>query len=295
MDKGECFVIAPIGEDGSSTRKRTDTVFKHIIQRAVEGQYEAMIAHKLEEAGMITMQIIEKIVNASLMVADLTDNNANVYYELALRHALNLPAILLIEEKQKDEIPFDLKDMRFITYDLTDLDKIDKTTEELSNQIEATEKNVTGEKNIISEEVVLMLEPKGPMDQKILLGVLLIANKFRYEVIEPYFEGLVDISERNRDLKSALNRAMRESSQKQYLKRNQVLWAFKNKDSKSTVERLYNEVETIILELGAAILRNEENEIKKHLSKWRINNTEFLQTWCRQYEESVSELSSNHT
>jgi hypothetical protein len=295
MDKGECFVIAPIGEDGSSTRKRTDTVFKHIIQKAVEGQYEAVIAHKLEVGGMITMQIIEKIVNASLMVADLTDNNANVYYELALRHALNLPAILLIEEKQKDEIPFDLKDMRFITYDLTDLDKIENTTKELSNQIEAMEKNLTGEKNIFSEEVVLMIEPKGPMDQKILLGVLLIANKFRYEVIEPYFEGLVDINKRNRDLKSALNQSMRESSQKKYLEKNQVLWAFKNKDYKSTVERLFNEVETIIPELGVAISRNEENEIKKQLNKWRINNTEFLQTWCRQYEELVSELSSNHT
>ena len=101
MEKGECFVIAPIGEPDSETRKRTDGVFKHIIKKAVNGQYNAVMAHKLDLPGKITMHIIEKIVTASLVIADLTENNANVYYELALRHALISPQFCSLRKSIK--------------------------------------------------------------------------------------------------------------------------------------------------------------------------------------------------
>ena len=51
-------------------------------------------------------QIIEKIVTVPLLIADLTDSNANVFYELSLRHVLDQPAILMIQENQLDAIPF---------------------------------------------------------------------------------------------------------------------------------------------------------------------------------------------
>lgn len=87
-EKKVCFVIAPIGEEESETRKRSDQVLKHIITAPVEGLgYEVIRADKISEPGIITSQIIEYIVDADLVVADLTERNPNVFYELALRHA----------------------------------------------------------------------------------------------------------------------------------------------------------------------------------------------------------------
>ena len=293
MPQDECFVIAPIGEENSETRKRTDQVFKYIIKKAIEGKYHAVLAHKLGKPGKISMHIIEKLATVPLVIADLTDHNANVYYELALRHALNMPAILLIEECQKKNIPFDLKDMRVITYNLHDPGKIDDSSKELSIQVESLENDPSMDWEIFPEELSLTLEPNGPENHKILLGTLLIANRIRHELIEPYFEGLLDLESRNRKLKYTFQQLMRESARKEYLQRNKILWAFTNSEYKNTIGRLFDDVESIIPELGIAIASKEENSIKEQLGKWRINNTRFLKIWVKQYEQSLSELDLN--
>lgn len=293
MIQDECFVIAPIGELSDEKRKRTDQVFKYIIQKALEGKYQAVLAHKIGKPGKISMHIIEKLATVPLLIADLTDHNANVYYELALRHALNMPAVLLIEESQRNNIPFDLKDMRVITYNLHDPGKIDDAARELTVQIGSLENDPAMDWHIFPEEISLTLEPNGPENQKVLLGSLLIANRIRHELIEPYFEGLLDLESRNRKLKFTFQQLMRECARKEYLQRKKILWAFTNLEYKNTVGRLFDEVESIIPQLVVAIASDEEGAIKKQLSNWRINNTRYLQTWVKQYEASLLELNVN--
>jgi hypothetical protein len=292
MHRGECFVIAPIGGEVDETRKRTDRVFKFIIEKAVKDKYKAKLAHKLGKPGKISMQIIEKLVTSPLVIADLTDHNANVYYELALRHALNMPVILLIEERQISDIPFDLKDMRVITYNLQDPERVEASAEELSIQIESVENDPALDWDIFQEQISLTLEPNVPENHKVLLGTLLIANRYRHELIEPYFESLLDVELRNRKLKATFNHLMRESARKKYLQRNKVLWAFTNIEHKASIEGLFDDVEKIITKLGIAISSNDEDAIKEQLGKWRINNTKFLQIWVKQYEQLLLELNS---
>jgi hypothetical protein len=88
-----CFVIAPIGKDRTDTRKRSDQILKHVIA-SVGGEcgFDAIRADNISEAGMITTQVINHIVNDPLVVADLTGSNANVFYELAVRHAIRSPS-----------------------------------------------------------------------------------------------------------------------------------------------------------------------------------------------------------
>jgi hypothetical protein len=93
MADNTCFVIAPIGEPASEIRKRSDQVFTYVITPAVqECGYTALRADQISEPGLIDSQVIERIVNDPLVIADLTGHNPNVFYELALRHALSLPA-----------------------------------------------------------------------------------------------------------------------------------------------------------------------------------------------------------
>ena len=96
-----CFVISPIGVEGSETRKRADDAFEGIIKPAVEPLgYKPVRADHLKSPGKITDQVIEIITEAPLVIADLTDLNANVFYELSLRHISEKPVVHIIHKDQ---------------------------------------------------------------------------------------------------------------------------------------------------------------------------------------------------
>ncbi len=134
MPEKLCFVIAPIGEPDSDTRKRSDQVLKHVIEPPCRDHgYDVVRADKISQPGLITMQVIEKVLNAELVVADLTEHNPNVFYELAVRHAARKHIIHLIAEGEK--IPFDLSDYRTIRVNHQDLDSVESAKNEISRQI----------------------------------------------------------------------------------------------------------------------------------------------------------------
>jgi hypothetical protein len=68
---------------------------------------------------MITAQVIDHIVRAPLVVADLSFGNPNVFYELGLRHACRKPAVQLI--RASDHLPFDVGQFRTVVLDMTDI------------------------------------------------------------------------------------------------------------------------------------------------------------------------------
>ena len=134
--KGTCFVIAPIGDDGSPERIRSDQVLKYIIEPVVDSiGYVALRADQISKSGSITNQVIEHLIDDALVIADLTGHNPNVFYELALRHAIRKPVVLIIEEGE--DIPFDIKTERTIFFNHTDLASVDRCKNALTAQIKA--------------------------------------------------------------------------------------------------------------------------------------------------------------
>jgi hypothetical protein len=135
----ECFVICPIGEAGSPTRRHADQLLKHVIGPTVSRfGYEVTRSDKLDEPGLITSQIIQRLVKAPLLIADLTENNANVFYELAIRHAVHLPVIHMARAGER--LPFDISGFRTIFFDLSDLDSVAEGKSALAKQVQ----NVVG-------------------------------------------------------------------------------------------------------------------------------------------------------
>ena len=65
----------------------------------------------------ITTDIWEKVSRSRLLIADLTGQNANVFYELGLAHAISKDVILLTQSMEF--VPFDLKTIRCIVYEYT--------------------------------------------------------------------------------------------------------------------------------------------------------------------------------
>ena len=137
--KKKCFVIAPIGDHGSPIRYRSDNVLEYIIKPATKNKnYEVQRADELSAPGVITEQIMERIKNDDLVIADLTGGNPNVFYELAIRHAVGKPAILIIEEDEHS--PFDVANMRTIRFNHKDLKSAHDAIKDIIEAIKETEK-----------------------------------------------------------------------------------------------------------------------------------------------------------
>jgi hypothetical protein len=101
--------------------------------------YEPIRADQISEPGIITSQVIQHIVEDPLVIADLTGRNPNVFYELALRHALKKAVVQIIHATET--IPFDVAASRTVHFDHHDLDSVAKAREEIVRQIRAVEKN----------------------------------------------------------------------------------------------------------------------------------------------------------
>lgn len=135
-EKKKCFVISPIGDDGSDTRRRADQILRHVISPAAEAcGFETVRADQIAEPGLITTQIIQHIIDDPLVIADLTGSNPNVFYELAVRHAIRKPLVQIIQKNEK--IPFDVAGMRTIPVDHKDLDSVQEAKVEIEKQIKA--------------------------------------------------------------------------------------------------------------------------------------------------------------
>lgn len=132
-----CFYITPIGSEDSVERKHADLFMSSLVQPALEELGLTVVrADKIGEPGMITTQVLEYLKKSKLAIADLSYLNPNVFYEVALRHALRLPVVQVI--RKADRLPFDVNQSRTLTFDTTDIytliPKLQTYRAEIANQ-----------------------------------------------------------------------------------------------------------------------------------------------------------------
>jgi nucleoside 2-deoxyribosyltransferase len=121
-------------------RKHADMLLNAVIREALEGSdppYEIVRSDKVAEPGMINDRVIHDILNADLVVADLTFLNANAFYELGLRHAALKPVINFAQLGTK--LPFDTFGYRAIMEDITSWDGIQRARQQIQEQAKVTE------------------------------------------------------------------------------------------------------------------------------------------------------------
>lgn len=112
-----CFVISPIGTEGSPAREHADDVFDYIIRPAAdEFGIKAIRSDHLNEPGRISEQMFREILTSHCCLCVLTGHNPNVFYELAVAQSVGTPVIILIE--REESLPFDIRDLRCVRYDL---------------------------------------------------------------------------------------------------------------------------------------------------------------------------------
>jgi hypothetical protein len=111
LPRPRCFVLMPFGG-------RFDEYHHEIIKPAIEDVgLEAARADDINHAGAIMVQVWTEIRESCICVADLSGRNPNVMYELGIAHALRKPVVQIVQNIE--DVPFDLRHLRNITYDVT--------------------------------------------------------------------------------------------------------------------------------------------------------------------------------
>lgn len=111
-----CFVVSQIGAEDSPERIHADWFLEAVVEPTFEklGGFKVERADKLSHPGLIDAQVIQRLLTADIVVADLTGLNPNVFYEIGIRHMSQKPIIHMHEIGQG--IPFDVSLYRSISY-----------------------------------------------------------------------------------------------------------------------------------------------------------------------------------
>ena len=108
-----CFVMQPFA---SPYGEYYEKIFKPAIEQA--GLKPVRADTEIFGSGKIMDQVLRGISAAKVLVAELTTRNPNVLYELGIAHALRKPVVLV--SSNEPDVPFDLRHIRVIYYEVTD-------------------------------------------------------------------------------------------------------------------------------------------------------------------------------
>jgi hypothetical protein len=106
-----CFVVMPF-------RPELNYFFLY-LKRYLEENYKIRVERG--DSNVLTRELLRKVAEqiseASFLIADITGNNANVFFELGIAHEKNKPVIFLTQDDPKNA-PVDTRQFEFIEYDL---------------------------------------------------------------------------------------------------------------------------------------------------------------------------------
>jgi tetratricopeptide (TPR) repeat protein len=116
-----CFVVMPFGRKPAASGMSVDfdAVYAELIAPGVElAGMEPLRADQELTGGIIHKPMFERLILCEFAVADLTTANANVFYELGLRHAVRPASTLLLFAEGTGQLPFDVALLRALPYKL---------------------------------------------------------------------------------------------------------------------------------------------------------------------------------
>src|SRR5271157_1695005 len=133
------FIIRPFGKKQDRAGREID--FDHVQAALIDPSLKAVglgggTTGEIIEAGNISEAMFSLILEADIVVCDITIHNANVFYELGIRHALRKKGSVLIRGTPvADDVPFDNLTDRYLAYDI---DKPECALQKLIDTLTAT-------------------------------------------------------------------------------------------------------------------------------------------------------------
>lgn len=170
-----CFVIMPIGRCDEYSDEHFLKVYRQIFCPAIEKA--GFTPHRVDQDNSshhIKESIIRQLIEAPLVLCDLSTHNPNVLYELGMRHAFDKP-VVLVQALGTQRI-FDISGINTIDYrDGRIYDEVIEDQGTIAKAIEATMNTSNGTsvsvmKKILVTAAELPLEPSTDEKTDIVLG-----------------------------------------------------------------------------------------------------------------------------
>ena len=184
-----CFVVMGFGTKTDYTKPKTfnlDKTYRNIIKpAALAAGLECMRADEIKHSGNINVPMYERLLNADVVVADVSTYNCNAFYELGVRHALRPYTTIIISEDGMT-FPFDVAQIAVRKYhhlgDGIDYEEVERMKQDLSEAMRIiSEKQaddspvytfikdlkppmMTVAEAIASAAATLPLQPQAPLD-----------------------------------------------------------------------------------------------------------------------------------
>lgn len=135
----KCFIVSPIGNFGSPTRKHSDNVYLHLIKPAcIKNEIQVIRGDEFTTSNLITDDIFKCLDTYDLVIADVTELNPNVFLELGYRMKVNKPFIIIKDSNYEQKHPFDIQNFRMMEYSLLPSD-INDSIESLDKFIKSVD------------------------------------------------------------------------------------------------------------------------------------------------------------
>jgi tetratricopeptide (TPR) repeat protein len=158
------FVAMPFGRKWDTTHTFEidfDDVYERGIKPAVDKKdLEIIRADEEQGGGIIHLPMFERLLLAEIAIVDVTNNNANVFYELGVRHAA-LPNSTIIIAANGGSLPFDITLIRTVPYRLESGKLTDAAAAELVTMLEGQLEHALGERDV-QDSPLFQLIPQFP-------------------------------------------------------------------------------------------------------------------------------------
>lgn len=113
LEEKSCFVLMPF-----NNQNNLQEIYQDSVKKVIESLgFSCKRADDIYETKPIIETIWEQINKSKFVIADLTNKNANVFYELGIAHTVGKEVILL--SQNIDDVPFDLRHLKIILYETT--------------------------------------------------------------------------------------------------------------------------------------------------------------------------------
>jgi tetratricopeptide (TPR) repeat protein len=162
--KKMCFVVQGFGEktDFRTGRKLNLDASYDVIKEAVKNAGLTCIrADEIQHSQIIDKPMYESILNADLVIADLSTSNVNAAYELGVRHALCPRTTIIVAEKQWD-FPFDINRSAIRTYEHLGPDLPHKEAIRFSADLTEAIKAILDDKDAVDSPLYTFLPQLNP-------------------------------------------------------------------------------------------------------------------------------------
>lgn len=165
-----CFILMPFGRKPSSSGLTInfDAVYEDLIKPAIEqADLDPLRADEEMSGGIIHKPMFERLILCPYAVCDLTTANANVFYELGIRHAVRPHSTIVLFAKDMEQLPFDVAPLRGLPYKIGSDGKPELTDDSIAQ----LKKRLTEARNAMPDSPVFQLVDGFPDIQRLKTDV----------------------------------------------------------------------------------------------------------------------------